>query len=72
MLVAGSGSAIVPPVPAVGGEPHQSDPLGRVSLAQFETAVRDLVPELAEIMDRFGSPQIKNAGTLAGKIVLTP
>jgi xanthine dehydrogenase small subunit len=41
---------------------------GRVSLAQFESAVRDLVPALVEIMDRFGSPQIKNAGTLAGNI----
>ena len=41
---------------------------GRVSLAQFETFVRDLVPPLAPIMDRFGSPQIKNAGTLAGNI----
>jgi xanthine dehydrogenase small subunit len=41
---------------------------GRVSLAQFEEAVKDLVPAMAEIMDRFGSPQIKNAGTLAGNI----
>ena len=41
---------------------------GRVSLAQFETAVRDLVPQLGPIMERFGSPQIKNAGTLAGNI----
>jgi xanthine dehydrogenase small subunit len=41
---------------------------GRVSLATFENAVRTLVPQLAEIMDRFGSPQIKNAGTLAGNI----
>jgi xanthine dehydrogenase small subunit len=41
---------------------------GRVSLAQFEASVRELVPELAPIMDRFGSPQIKNAGTLAGNI----
>jgi len=41
---------------------------GRVSLAQFEASVRELVPELAEVMDRFGSPQIKNAGTLAGNI----
>jgi xanthine dehydrogenase small subunit len=39
-----------------------------VSLAQFESTVRDLVPQLAPIMDRFGSPQIKNAGTLAGNI----
>jgi xanthine dehydrogenase small subunit len=45
---------------------------GRVSLARFESAVRDLVPELGPIlgpiMERFGSPQIKNAGTLAGNI----
>ena len=41
---------------------------GRVSLAQFESVVRDLVPALGPIMDRFGSPQIKNAGTLAGNI----
>jgi len=41
---------------------------GRVSLARFESAVRELVPSLAGIMDRFGSPQIKNAGTLAGNI----
>jgi xanthine dehydrogenase small subunit len=41
---------------------------GRVTLAQFESSVRDLIPELAPIMDRFGSPQIKNAGTLAGNI----
>ena len=41
---------------------------GRVSLARFESAVRDLVPALAPVMERFGSPQIKNAGTLAGNI----
>lgn len=41
---------------------------GRASLAGFERAVRELIPELAPIMDRFGSPQIKNAGTLAGNI----
>jgi len=41
---------------------------GRVSLAQFESFVRDLVPALAPVLDRFGSPQIKNAGTLAGNI----
>ena len=41
---------------------------GRVSLARFEEVVRDLVPAMAPIMDRFGSPQIKNAGTLAGNI----
>ena len=41
---------------------------GRVSLARFEEVVRELVPPMATIMDRFGSPQIKNAGTLAGNI----
>ncbi|MDQ3280706.1 MAG: FAD binding domain-containing protein [Acidobacteriota bacterium] len=41
---------------------------GRVSLSQFEATVRELVPPLVEIMERFGSPQIKNAGTLAGNI----
>jgi xanthine dehydrogenase small subunit len=41
---------------------------GRVSLTQFEAFVRDLVPAMAPIMERFGSPQIKNAGTLAGNI----
>lgn len=41
---------------------------GRAKLARFEAAIRELVPELVPIMDRFGSPQIKNAGTLAGNI----
>ncbi len=41
---------------------------GRVSLARFEETIRELVPSMTEIMDRFGSPQIKNAGTLAGNI----
>jgi xanthine dehydrogenase small subunit len=41
---------------------------GRVSLAQFEATVSDLVPALAPVLERFGSPQIKNAGTLAGNI----
>ncbi len=41
---------------------------GRVTLAQLEAFVADKVPELAKILDRFGSPQIKNAGTLAGNI----
>jgi len=41
---------------------------GRVTLAQLESFVHDKVPELAQILDRFGSPQIKNAGTLAGNI----
>ena len=41
---------------------------GRATLTQFEHAIRDLVPALVPVMDRFGSPQIKNAGTLAGNI----
>jgi xanthine dehydrogenase small subunit len=41
---------------------------GRVTLAQFEETVREIVPEMAPVMERFGSPQIKNAGTLAGNI----
>ena len=41
---------------------------GRVTLTQLEEFVQDKVPELARILDRFGSPQIKNAGTLAGNI----
>ena len=48
-----------------GGQLHVG---GRVTLAQFESAVRELVPSMAGIMDRFGSPQIKNAGTVAGNI----
>jgi xanthine dehydrogenase small subunit len=41
---------------------------GRVTLTQIEEFVQDKVPELARILGRFGSPQIKNAGTLAGNI----
>lgn len=41
---------------------------GRVTLAQLESFVQGKLPELARILDRFGSPQIKNAGTLAGNI----
>lgn len=40
----------------------------RVTLTEFEKVMRELVPSLVPIMDRFGSPQIKNAGTLAGNI----
>jgi xanthine dehydrogenase small subunit len=38
------------------------------SLADFETFIADRIPELARIMAIFGSPQIKNAGTLIGNI----
>ncbi len=39
-----------------------------VSLTEFEAAVRDTIPELHGILRIFGSPQIKNAGTLVGNI----
>jgi len=38
------------------------------TLADFETFIIDRIPELARIMAIFGSPQIKNAGTLIGNI----
>ncbi|HVT42860.1 MAG TPA: xanthine dehydrogenase small subunit [Thermoanaerobaculia bacterium] len=41
---------------------------GAVTLAAFESIAAEHVPELGPIMDRFGSPQIRNAGTLAGNI----
>jgi xanthine dehydrogenase small subunit len=39
-----------------------------VTLAAFETFIKDRIPELHRILNIFGSPQIKNAGTLAGNI----
>lgn len=38
------------------------------TLADFETLIAEHIPELARIMAVFGSPQIKNAGTLVGNI----
>jgi xanthine dehydrogenase small subunit len=40
----------------------------RVSLAAFEETIREVIPQLREVMERFGSPQIRNVGTLAGNI----
>jgi xanthine dehydrogenase small subunit len=40
----------------------------RATLAELEEFVQARVPELARIMWLFGSPQIRNAGTLAGNI----
>jgi xanthine dehydrogenase small subunit len=40
----------------------------RATLAELERVIGDLVPSFAPILNRFGSPQIKNAGTLAGNI----
>ena len=39
-----------------------------VTLSRFENFIRDRIPELHRILNIFGSPQIKNAGTLAGNI----
>jgi len=39
-----------------------------VSLAQFEGVIRNRIPELYRILKIFGSPQIRNAGTLVGNI----
>jgi xanthine dehydrogenase small subunit len=39
-----------------------------VTLSRFENAIADRIPELYRILNIFGSPQIKNAGTLAGNI----
>jgi xanthine dehydrogenase small subunit len=39
-----------------------------VTLAAFETFIETRIPELFGILNIFGSPQIKNAGTLAGNI----
>lgn len=41
---------------------------GRATLASLEEFVAGRIQELAQILDRFGSPQIKNTGTLAGNI----
>jgi xanthine dehydrogenase small subunit len=41
---------------------------GRVTLAELEEFVTPRIRPFAEVLDRFGSPQIKNAGTLAGNI----
>jgi xanthine dehydrogenase small subunit len=39
-----------------------------VTLAAFEAFIKDRIPELHGILNIFGSPQIKNAGTLIGNI----
>jgi len=40
----------------------------RVSLSELEQFSEDTIPELHRILTLFGSPQIRNAGTLAGNI----
>jgi xanthine dehydrogenase small subunit len=39
-----------------------------VTLAALETFIKARIPELHRILNIFGSPQIKNAGTLAGNV----
>ena len=39
-----------------------------VTLTDFEQVVRERIPQLFNILHVFGSPQIKNAGTLVGNI----
>lgn len=39
-----------------------------VTLMQLEQAVQNIFPELRQMLEYFGSPQIKHAGTLAGNI----
>lgn len=39
-----------------------------VPLSRLRQAARDALPELGKILDRFGSPPIKNAGTLGGNL----
>jgi xanthine dehydrogenase small subunit len=41
---------------------------GKVTLSSLEHKIKELVPEFHKILDVFGAPQIKNAGTLAGNI----
>jgi xanthine dehydrogenase small subunit len=41
---------------------------GRASLAKLEAFVSQSIPEFSQILHVFGSPQIKQAGTLAGNI----
>jgi len=40
----------------------------RVSLTELEHFTKDVIPELHRILTLFGSPQIRNSGTLAGNI----
>ena len=39
-----------------------------VTLTTFEAFIKDKIPELYGILNIFGSPQIKNAGTLVGNV----
>jgi xanthine dehydrogenase small subunit len=61
--------AAVPGGPA--GETPAATPIvagANVTLAAFEIFIRDRIPELYRILNIFGSPQIRWAGTLIGNI----
>jgi xanthine dehydrogenase small subunit len=53
---------------AEGGGATQIVAGANVTLTQFESFTRDRIPQLHRILNIFGSPQIKNAGTLVGNI----
>jgi xanthine dehydrogenase small subunit len=40
----------------------------RVLLSDVETALKERLPQFADILEVYGSPQIKNAGTISGNI----
>ncbi|MEK7434107.1 MAG: FAD binding domain-containing protein [Cyanobacteriota bacterium] len=40
----------------------------RVTLSELETFIKDLYPSFYDVLNVFGSPQIRNSGTLAGNI----
>ena len=41
---------------------------GAVTIESFLEAIRSKMPELVEILQRFGSPQIRNQGTIGGNL----
>lgn len=40
----------------------------RATWTEIEAAVRDVFPEYSKVLRRFGSPQIRNAGTIGGNL----
>lgn len=41
---------------------------GRVTIQELKTYAGEAVPELSQLLEWFGAPQIRNAGTLAGNV----
>jgi xanthine dehydrogenase small subunit len=60
--------AKLPGLDDIGTDGHAISVGGRATLAAFRHFITGRIPELAAILDLFGSPQIRNAGTLAGNI----